>query len=50
MGYLIRTKKKTVKEIRISKISSVSKLIIQLNKHQLYGAKYLDFLDFSKGV
>jgi hypothetical protein len=49
MGYLISSKK-TVKEIRISKISSVSKLIIQLNKHKLYGAKYLDFLDFSAGV
>ena len=39
-----------VREIIISRVNSISILIEKLKEHRLYGAKYLDFLDFSTGV
>lgn len=42
--------KSEVREIVISKLSSIIILIDNLKEHRLYGAKYLDFLDFCKGI
>lgn len=52
LGYgTIAKSKGQVKEIRIARLSSMLRthLIEKLNEHQLYGAKYLDYLDFCKG-
>ena len=51
LGYgTIAKSKGQVKEIKIARLSSISQLIFQLNEHQLYGAKYLDYLDFCQGI
>lgn len=39
-----------VREITISRLSSISILVEKLKEHRLYGAKYLDFLDFCSGI
>ncbi len=38
------------REIVISRLSSLIILTDKLKEHRLYGAKYLDFLDFCKGI
>jgi hypothetical protein len=38
------------REIIISRLSSIIILIDKIKEHRLYGAKYLDFLDFCKGI
>jgi hypothetical protein len=47
---ILSKSKKNVKEITIAKLSHICILIEKLNKHFLYGAKYLNFIDFCKGI
>lgn len=42
--------KDKVLEVKISKLSSIVQFIEKFKEYPLHGAKYLDFLDFCKGI
>jgi len=44
------SKRKTVFCLTISNIKSISSFILIRDKHRLYGVKYLNYMDFRKGV
>jgi hypothetical protein len=52
-GYVKRisnNEKDRVLEVKISKLSSIVQFIEKFKEYPLYGAKYLDFLDFCRGI